>query len=121
MPIVRQKRIAREDLRAHPNRLYLFGDNELRSGYGGQAAAMRGEPNAIGIRTKRAPGRQPRDYWTDARYDTCRRMIDDDLLPVFAAVRNGRTVVIPEDGLGTGLSALPQHAPRVFRYLEEQL
>lgn len=121
MPIIRQRRIAREDLRAHRDDLYLFGDNEARTGYGGQAAAMRGEPNAIGIRTKRAPGRQPQDYWTDARYDDCRRMIDDDLGPVFAAITAGGTVVIPADGLGTGLSALPERAPRIFRYLDEQL
>ncbi|HLG89124.1 MAG TPA: hypothetical protein VKZ79_18235 [Alphaproteobacteria bacterium] len=121
MPIIRQKRITRDDLRAHPSHLYVFGDNEARIGYGGQAAAMRGEPNAIGVRTKRAPGRRPEDYWTDRRYDDCRRMIDEDLRPVFAALKSGRTIVIPEDGLGTGMSALPERAPRVFAYLTEQL
>ena len=50
MPVVRQKRIVRAELQANPHVLYLFGDNDQRDGYGGQAAEMRdeetGEPGA---------------------------------------------------------------------------
>lgn len=43
------KYIKRQDLKSNPNTQYLFGDNLKRSGFGGQAKEMRGEPNAIGI------------------------------------------------------------------------
>jgi len=49
MPILYQDQIKRDDLRAHPDRIYLFGDNVARQGRGGQAKEMRGEPNALGI------------------------------------------------------------------------
>jgi hypothetical protein len=51
--------IYRRDLRANPESLYLFGDNTKRVGIGGQAREMRGEPNAVGIATKNAPGSYP--------------------------------------------------------------
>ncbi len=118
----KQKFITREDLQANPDTLYVFGDNERRRGYGGQAKAMRGEPNAVGVRTKRKPARTaPDDFWTDDTYEQNCRMIDEDLAPVFARLRAGGPVVLPEDGLGTGLAELPARAPRTFAYLQEQL
>jgi hypothetical protein len=63
MPVLRQKWITRDDLRANPNVLYLFGDNERREGLGGQAKEMRGEPNAIGVRTKASPSKHETAFW----------------------------------------------------------
>ncbi|MCC3156095.1 hypothetical protein LJ737_02545 [Hymenobacter sp. 15J16-1T3B] len=118
----KQKFITPEDLKANPNTLYVFGDNERRRGYGGQAKAMRGELNAVGVRTKRKPARTASDdFWTD---DTCEQncqMIAEDSAPVFDHLRAGGHVVLPEDGLGTGLAELPTRAPRTFAYLQEQL
>ncbi len=45
--------IRREDVRAEPDKIFLFGDNLKESGYGGQAKEMRGEANARGIPTKK--------------------------------------------------------------------
>ena len=59
MPVIYQKRICRDDLRRNPNAVYIFGDNEARTGLGGQAREMRGEPNAMGIATKRSP----HEFW----------------------------------------------------------
>ena len=42
MPILRIKRFVREDLQAHPERLYVFGDNFQQRGLGGLAAACCG-------------------------------------------------------------------------------
>ena len=47
--------ITREYVRANPDKIFLFGDNLEQRGLGGQAAAMRGEPNAVGIPTKKRP------------------------------------------------------------------
>lgn len=82
---------------------------------------MRGEPNAIGVRTKRAPGTNPGDYWSDDRYDECCHMIWEDLERARRWVRRGQNVVIPEDGLGTGMARLPEKAPRVFRFLTQAI
>lgn len=96
----KQKFITREDLQANPDTLYVFGDNERRRGYGGQAKAMRGEPNAVGVRTKRKPARNsPDDFWTDDTYEQNCQLIAEDLAPVFAHLRAGGEVVLPEDGL----------------------
>lgn len=121
MPVLKKKWIKREDLRANPEVLFLFGDNAMRIGMGGQAGAMRGEPNAVGIRTKWAPGCGPGDYFNDAQHDRIYPMILEDLEPVRAHLKKGGAVVIPEDGLGTGLSRLPDFAPEVHSWLCERL
>lgn len=36
--------ITRAMLRAEPEKLFVFGDNFVRTGFGGQAKEMRGEP-----------------------------------------------------------------------------
>ena len=121
MPIIKQKRIESEDCQANPEALYLFGDNDQRIGYGGQARAMRDEENAVGIRTKWLPNMKPAAFFDDDDYDEITAMIYQDLEPARAHLSAGKIVVIPMDGLGTGLSQLPDRAPRVFAYLQEQL
>lgn len=120
MPVLRQSRIYRSDLRANPSVLYLFGDNELRVGLGGQAAEMRGEPNAIGVCTKATPG-GPNEYWTDRRFDECCLVIDTDLAPAARHASTGCIIVVPLDGLGTGLAELDKRAPKVFKHLTARL
>ena len=118
---MRQAWITRADLQANPDRVYLFGDNLLRIGMGGQAGAMRGEPNAIGVATKKAPGMADRDFFTDAEYSANCAQIDHDLTRAFEAKTRGRVIVIPSDGLGTGLSEMPTRCPRTLEYLNGRL
>lgn len=124
MPLItRYGIIRREDLRAEPEAIFLFGDNEARAGFGGQAGAMRGEPNALGIRTKRRPGTEPDDYWTNGDDATARQtaMVDEDLAVAEKHLVAGRAVYLPESGLGTGLAELPRRAPRTFAHLKRRL
>lgn len=116
--VTRQARIARNDLKQNANTLYVFGDNDQRQGYGGQAAAMRGEPNAVGIRTKAKPLRGADAYWSDATYAENIRKIDEDMARLFA---HQGPIVLPEAGIGTGLAELKQRAPKTFQYLQERL
>jgi hypothetical protein len=44
-------RPTRATARRYTDALFAFGDNLARTGRGGQAAALRGEPNAVGIPT----------------------------------------------------------------------
>lgn len=119
--LISQKMIYRGDLRSNPNVLYVFGDNEQRKGLGGQAKEMRGEPNAVGIRTKRRPDMEDGAFWTDKTYlDNC-RMIDEDMARLYQAVARGDTVIIPGDGIGTGFARLEHGAPRTYAYLRQKL
>lgn len=119
--VITQKFIFRSDLRANPEVKYLFGDNLIRVGLGGQAKEMRGEPNAIGVATKKAPGMAPGDFFSDSDYWDFRNQVDIDLEPAFDHLAEGGILVIPEDGLGTGLSKLPERAPKLNRYLVDLL
>ncbi len=121
MPIYRQRMIYRTDLRANPMALFLFGDNMKRSGFGGQAKEMRGEPNACGIPTKWAPGREDRDYFSDLDLDEVIGILRDNFSRPFSHVRAGGLVIIPADGLGTGLSELPTRAPKIDAHLRYRI
>jgi len=115
MPVRFQKWITRQDLKNNPNVIYVFGDNTQRVGLGGQAKEMRGEPNAHGVATKWAPGWDDADFFKDdeASFKAC----ISDFKDIFYALRDGKTVVFPSDGLGTGLSMLPQKAPKLYARL----
>lgn len=119
--LITQKFIFRVDLRANPKAVYLFGDNLLRVGLGGQAKEMRGEPNAIGIATKVSPGMLPEDFFSDDLYDTYAKTLIEDFEPAFRAAEAGKLIVVPHDGLGTGLSELPTRAPRLNKVLLDKL
>jgi len=113
MKIEYQKFISREDLRNNPDKVYLFGDNTIHAGYGGQAGEMRDEPNAIGIPTLKEPG----VFFTDNEFEANKRIIDE----AFRQIPSDKTVVIPSDGLGTGIARLDSVAPRTFEYLVKKI
>jgi hypothetical protein len=117
--IIYQKIIKREDLRANPDVLYVFGDNIVRQGYGGQAGEMRGEPNAVGIATKVTPDVGKYSFFTDDDYEKALKFIHEDMQPVFDALEDDKIVVVPLDGIGTGLADLPNKAPKVYKYICE--
>lgn len=117
MPVQLMNRYTRAELRANPDKLFVFGDNAARRGHGGQAKEARGEPNAVGIRTKKAPTYAETDFLTDAEYPLNVTAILDDFQPVFTALRDGKTVVWPADGIGTGIAQLPTRAPHTLRFI----
>jgi hypothetical protein len=119
--VIKQHRVYRQDLKNNPDVMYLFGDNMARKGFGGQAAEMRGEPNAKGIATKVTPGMEEYAFFSDEHFLAFTSVIETDLAPVFKHVTEGGIVVIPSDGLGTGLSELPTRAPKCFKFLERML
>lgn len=111
--------ITREMVRANPDARFVFGDNTIRLGLGGQAGAMRGEPNAIGVATKRRPGMSDPDFFSD-EHPTALRIIDADIDRVVTALLEGRTIYVPRDGLGTGLSQLPTRAPKLHQHITDR-
>jgi hypothetical protein len=120
MIVEKQKWITRKDLRNNPHKAYLFGDNIKKRGYGGQAKEMRGEPNAIGIPTKLLPSKHKEAYFNDEKDFAYVTIL---IYNILQDLKNSdfQIVVIPEDGIGTGLARLDKTAPRIFEYLQKQL
>lgn len=117
MPSITVKRYTRAMIQANPDKLYVFGDNIARTGYGGQANAARDEPNAVGIPTKRGPY----VYLEDTDYAEWLVASAPDFARIVRALNGGATVVWPEDGIGTGLAELAIRAPKIWDLLQEQI
>jgi len=118
MPVEYRKFISREMLKSEPDTLFVFGDNMARKGFGGQAKEMRGEPNAVGIPTKKTPSDAPNAFFSDADFLDAKKMIDEGIERLISHLENSGNVVWPADGIGTGFAALPERAPAIWKYLE---
>ena len=123
MPVIFQKFITRPDLRNNPDTLYVFGDNFKRSGLGGQAKQMRGEANAIGLVTKKAPTYFSTDFLTDRDLISVMVESTEALVLLTNHLQLGKTVVWPEDGIGTGRAKLDTNSQilRYYKYMLEFL
>ena len=119
--IIFMKFISREEIRPNRTKLYVFGDNDCRTGYGGQAKEMRGEPNSIGIRVKKKPSNEPNAYYTDKEFHSNAKKIEEDFKGLDFYLRCGKIVVFPFDGIGTGLAKLNEYAPNTLRYLNSRI
>lgn len=125
MLVIRQYRIYREDIIANRQLVYIFGDNLERKGYGGQAEEMRGEPNSFGIAMKRRPMSKTNScYFFDAQLDV-QKIIDDEFERLYEHISENdyHGIVVPTEGIGTGLSKMTEYAPislkRINFLLEE--
>ena len=105
-------------LQDEPEKLFVFGDNFGRVGFGGQAKEMRGELNAVGILTKRFPSMMPRAFLTNEDYDNWCIQSEADISRL---MNHDGVIVWPEDGVGTGLAKLETHAPLIFNKIESLL
>lgn len=121
--LLRPRVIFRELVRAAPATLFVFGDNMARVGTAGQAFAMRGEPNALGVPTKWAPGMARRDFFSDQdwHHPDVMNAVVNAFTRIEEAIRSGQDVAIPADGLGTGLADLPRRAPVIHRWIERRI
>lgn len=109
-------------LRSHPTKLFVFGDNLMRVGKGGQAA-IRDEENAQGVATKASPTTHPKAFFYDASLHHHIGEVMNDLELLREMVNYPEqfdAIVIPftdegEISLGTGLAALPTTSPITYR------
>jgi hypothetical protein len=115
-----------EFVRSYPDRLFVFGDNEVGWGVLGQAC-IRYEQNAVGIPTTIRPGKNSSDYWSDANYEHNCKILDTAIAKVLKKLRQRDTktkqrlytgLVLPQNQIGSGLARLPELAPRTYAYLE---
>jgi len=123
MPVIIQKNwYTVEQCRKNPKTLYVFGDNLMGVGKGGQAV-IRDEPNAVGIPTKREPDTTPSSYLSDRDCDDPHLIgrMEEALVRLDRHLAAGGTVIIPADGVGTGRAELPKRAPALYAYLTGRL
>lgn len=116
--VIRPRRIDPQMCRNHPNDAFLFGDNLQRRGKAGQAV-IRDEPNAVGIPTKRRPSMLPGSFFEEGDYLEVIPLIDNAMLGVIGLPREGRSVWIPADGIGTGMARLPLLAPSIHAHIDD--
>lgn len=111
-----------DQCRKNPTTLFIFGDNHQKIGMGGQAI-IREQDNALGILTKKAPGKKEEDYFTDKEYKENCRLIDEDIerVDVYIDEKGYKAICFPFQGLGTGLAELQLRAPKTFCYLTIKL
>ncbi len=117
MAITKKKWITREDLKRNSTTLFVFGDNLQEKGYGGQAKEMRGEPNAIGIPTKKKPSMTPDSFFSDDDIDDIGDIIERKFARIHRHLKDGHDVIVPEKGIGTNLAKLEEKAPIIYDYI----
>lgn len=129
MPLVTVHRYSRPEIQANPKSLYVFGDNLARAGgnpdangwsdpRAGQAAACRGEPNAVGIPTKRRPSMDEDAFFSDKDLDQVRPIIQAEFRRLAEHLRAGGTVVLPTAGIGTDRAQLAHRAPAIRQFID---
>jgi hypothetical protein len=121
MPVEFRKRITRSMLRAEPDALFVFGDCIAGWGLGGQAKEMRGEPNAVGIPTKWKPYMTPEAFFRDEDLPIVKERIVAPFDRLHQQLARFGKVVLPADGIGTGLARLDQHAPAIKRLIDLEI
>jgi hypothetical protein len=114
------KRYTLKLVRENRNIYFVFGDNLIGKGKGGQAI-IRDEFNTIGVPTKKLPSSFIKSYFTDDELKENKEVIDYAFKIITEKLKEGFYIALPEDGLGTGLSKLPEKAPLTYIYLEKKL
>lgn len=112
----------REGVMKDMQSLYIFGDNDAGFGTKGQAV-IRNLPNAIGIPTKKYPGRKAMHFYTDDEFKENEKKLAAAFGKCRKRLKTGEfgRFVLPEDGLGTGLAELPTKAPKTYAILQRML
>ncbi len=101
---------------SNPDSLFIFGDNDIENGTGGQAT-IRGQPNAMGIPTTKTPD----VHYTDAEYLDNVKKIKASICKIKCVLKSGEfnKVVFSSGGLGTDIAQLKEHAPFTFAKLNQ--
>lgn len=99
--------------RRYSDKIWVFGDNLKKYGKGGQAI-IRDEPNAFGIPTKRYPSRDDWAYFSDKADEI--EAVKNALRQLYKIAQE-KTIVFPEDGIGTGLARMEEKSPVAYKLM----
>lgn len=103
------------DVQRNEQDIFVFGDNDIRRGRGGQAV-IRYCPNSVGIRTKRLPSMAQGSFYSDKKCEL-HNILDDFI--VVAKLNLNHTVWFPANGFGTGRAQLSYYAPLCAALIEQ--
>ncbi len=111
-----------KDIQKNKEYLWLYGDNDIKRGKGGQAI-IRDEINTYGIPTKKFPNNNLTSYYTDDEYDNnCEKIITAfNKVRELLKEKNYKGIVFPKMGFGTGLAQLNTKAPKTFEFLNNYI
>ena len=118
--ITQQEYYSVQDCMNNPTKLYVFGDNVVNHGKGGQAI-IRDCPNTFGIPTKMFPSITIESYFMDTpeSFD----YVDTKFIELYNIFKSNKyeVIIFPKDGLGTGLARMPQYSPKLFNHMCESI
>ena len=107
--IIQQTWITREDLRANPDIVYVYGDNAAREGQRGLARQMRHEPNAHAVSVSWGPF----ESYSLSTFEAAAEKIDSDLLALLD--RRPRLIIWPLSGLVPEFLTMPEEINLLLR------
>jgi hypothetical protein len=108
------------DCKRCPDSLFIFGDNDIKQGIGGQAI-IRICANSIGIPTKKFPSYKNQAYYTDAEYvENCKKILKS-IDKIIVESMNYNKLFFPMNGFGVGLSLLQVKAPKTLKFLNDMI
>lgn len=99
--------------RRYPDKIFVFGDNLKAFGKGGQAV-IRDEPNAFGIPTKRYPSWDDWAFFSDQPEEI--EAVKESLRKLYK-IAQGKVIVFPEDGIGTGRAMMKEKSPVAYQVM----
>ncbi len=104
-----------EMCRNSPTNIFVFGDNLQGWGRAGQAV-IRNCSNAWGVPTKRYPSMKEDSFFSDRQdeYD----IVLKELSTLWQMHRDGRTIVLPINPIGSGLARVQFRSPLVWSLIE---
>lgn len=110
--------------RARPDLVFVFGDNLVGSGTGGQAC-IRSCHNAFGVPTKRLPKMTAGAFFSDDNYQDSAHVLRA-LHTIEQRLLAGETFVIPvteegEPSLGLERARLREKAPRIYQAIKTRV
>ena len=109
----------REEIQKNKNTLFIYGDNDQRTGLGGAAKVARGEPNSTGIRTKKLPSLNNNAFYTDSELEINKKKIREDIQTTLeTSKRYSKIKIFP---LGEGLASLKEKAPLTYAFLQKEI
>nr|WBF70815.1 hypothetical protein [Megavirus caiporensis] len=109
-----------DDVKINPHALFVYGDNDVHIGKGGQAI-IRDCVNAIGLPTKKYPNNHSTSFYTDLECHDNVKKIDNAINNIINVSKKYDYVVLPRDGFGTGLAKLKEKAPETLKYINQRI
>ena len=105
--------------------VYVFGDNAedaYTNFYPSRTqAVIRGLDNAFGIVTKRNRGTSYGSYIYNSDLEYFKTVVEASIDVLKEYQEEGKTIVFPADGIGTGKAMLKEKAPACWEYLCKRL